>query len=280
MSIGSSNEWTLSRTQPSTLIDNMPKRDLIFKKPIMNAAGVLGFAPDFHAPVPWEHLGAFVTNPVSLRARTVTTSPVLIEFAGGFLLHTGLPNPGFHAVLKKHLRRWADSPLPIIVHLMADRPEETKQMVQTLEGKDNVLAVELGFAPLLADDIIFLAIEMCLGELPLIISLPPEQVLDLGMRILEAGAAAISLGAPRGTLPPTSDTFLRKNDQEIEEFITGRLFGPTLFPRSLNTVNVASKLGYPVIAAGGIYTEDQAQTMLAAGAMAVQIDAGLWLPKV
>ncbi len=257
----------------------MPKRDLIFAKPLMNAAGTLGFAPDFRAPIPWDHFGAFVTNPISLRARSVTSRPALIEYSGGFLLHTGLPNPGFHAVVKKNARHWADSPLPIIVHLMADRPEETKQMVQALEGVDNVLAVELGFAPLLAGDIILLAIETCLGELPLIISLPPEQVLGLGTQVLEAGAVAISLGAPRGALPLLSTAATQESDKKAEELVTGRLFGPSLLPVSLNIVSVAAKLRYPIIAAGGVYTEDQAQTMLTAGAMAVQIDAGLWLPK-
>jgi hypothetical protein len=36
---------------------------------------------------------------------------------------------------------------------MADRPEETQHMVRMLESQENVMAVELGFAPLLANDI-------------------------------------------------------------------------------------------------------------------------------
>ena len=63
---------------------------------------------------------------------------------------------------------------------MADRPEEIQRMVRMLESQENVLAAELGFAPLLANDIIMLTLEMCLGELPLIFSLPVEQVLSLG----------------------------------------------------------------------------------------------------
>ena len=48
---------------------------------------------------------------------------------------------------------------------MADRPEETQRMVRMLEGIDNVMAVELGFAPLLSNDIILLNLEMCVGDL-------------------------------------------------------------------------------------------------------------------
>src|SRR5512135_2552819 len=178
----------------------MPKRDLIFQKPYMNAAGALGFAPDSHADLKWDDFGAFITNPISLRPRKGAASPALLEYAGGFLLHTGLPNPGFRAALSKYGRRWQEAPLPIIVNLMADRPDETRIMVQALEGLDNVLSVELGFAPLLAPDIIALAVEMCRGELPLIISLPEEQILDLGGRLVELGAAALSLAPPRGAL--------------------------------------------------------------------------------
>ena len=62
----------------------MFKQDLTFSTPYMNAAGTLGFAPDYRAPVPWDSSGAFVTNPLSLRARKPTTNPALIENPGGF----------------------------------------------------------------------------------------------------------------------------------------------------------------------------------------------------
>ena len=158
------------------------KRDLNFSTRFMNAAGSLGFAPDLRAGISLDTLGAFVTNPFSLRPRLPTSQPAVIEYPGGFLLHTGLPNPGLKSGIKKYAQKWNKSDLPIIVNLMADRPEETQNMVQMLEETENVMAVELGFAPLLADDIILLTLEMCLAELPLIFSLPVEQVLSLGPR--------------------------------------------------------------------------------------------------
>src|SRR5512141_573128 len=150
----------------------MSKRDLYFSKPLMNAAGSLGFAPDTRVGISLESLGAFVTNPFSLRPRRPTAKPAVIDHPGGFLLHTGLPNPGFRAGVKRYSAKWARAELPIIVHLMADRPEETQRMVRMLEAQENIMAVELGFAPLLANDIILIILEMCLGELPLIFSLP------------------------------------------------------------------------------------------------------------
>lgn len=245
----------------------MPKRDLIFRKPLMNAAGFLGFAPDTRAPVPWDELGAFVTNPLSMRPRKAASSLALLEYPGGFLMHSGLPNPGLPAALKRYAARWQAAPLPIIVHLMADRPEQSRQMVQALERLENVMAVELGFAPLLAPDIIALAVEMCRAEVPLIVSLPAEQILDLGGRLLSLGAAALSLAAPRGALPKDG------------ALITGRLFGPALYPGALQAVYSAAKLGFPIIGGGGVSSQAELEAMLAAGALAVQMDAGFWLPR-
>lgn len=241
------------------------KRDLYFDKPLMNASGSLGFAPDSRAGIALDSFGAFVTNPFSLRPRLPTTKPELIEYPGGFLLHTGLPNPGLRSGIKKHGPRWDKSSLPIIVHLMADRPEETQNMVRMLESQENVMAAELGFAPLLANDIIMLTLEMCLGELPLIFSLPVEQVLSLGPRLIQGGAQAISISAPRGALSTDNSSM-----------ITGRLYGPSLFPQTLETVYSAAKLGLPIIGAGGLWNKENADGMLSAGALAVQVDAALW----
>jgi dihydroorotate dehydrogenase (NAD+) catalytic subunit len=262
----------------------MPKRDLYFRTPILNAAGMLGFAPDLRqnpgffttpeaeqsgAEKPgfsgWDNLGAFVTNPLSWRPRRVTAHPAVVEYPGGFLLHTGLPNPSLGAAVKKYAHKWADSSLPIIVHLMADRPEETARMVEALENVENVMAAELGFAPLLADDIILTSLEMSLGELPLIVSLPMEDAVRLAPRVIEAGAAAVSLAAPRGALT-----------EDGGQMTGGRLYGPSLFPLALEAVHRLAGAGVPVIGGGGIYAREQVEIMKEAGAMAVQVDAVLW----
>src|SRR5574340_231644 len=229
----------------------------------MNAAGTLGFAPDTRLPVDWEELGAFISNPVSLRRRLPAAQPACLEFPGGFLMHTGLPNPGIEAVLKRHAGAWRDARLPVIVHLMADRPEETARMVRALEGLENVMGVELGFAPLLADDILLLAVEMSAGELPLVVALEPAQVLRLGPRLPERGASALSQACPRGALL----------HEETRGLVHGRLYGPSLFPQALEGVQTAARAGLPIIAAGGVWSQEGARQMLEAGAMAVQMDA-------
>jgi dihydroorotate dehydrogenase (NAD+) catalytic subunit len=155
---------------------------------------------------------------------------------------------------------------------MADRPEETKRMVESLEGVENVMAAELGFAPLLTDDIILTAVEMSLGELPLIVSLPMEDAVRLAPRVMEAGAAAVSLSALRGSLNLTP----APSPERRGEMITGRLYGPSLFPQSLETVRRLAGAGVPVIGGGGVYKRGQVEVMKEAGAIAVQLDAVLW----
>lgn len=243
----------------------MFKYDLTFRASLLNAAGFLGFAPQPRASVNLEELGAFITNPISLRPRLPAARPELLPFQGGFLLHNGLPNPGFSAVLRRYSRHWADATLPIIPHLMADRPEETARMVRSLEGLENVAAIELGFAPQLSNDILLLAVQMCLGELPLIVNLPFEQVLVIGTQLIQLGASALSLAAPRGALPASAGSL-----------VTGRLYGPAFFPQSLALVRDAARLGLPIIGGAGVYTKDNALAMLENGALAVQMDAVLW----
>lgn len=248
------------------------KRDIYFSHPLTNAAGTLGFDPlvalrTLKTRQVWDQLslGAFVTNPISFRPRLPASPPAMREYPGGFLLHTGLPNPGLPAVLKKYARHWASAPLPVIVHLMADRPEETARMVRMLENVENVMAVEFGFAPGLSDDILSYAVEMSQGELPIIVSLPWDQVLRLAPGLLALGAQAVSLAAPRGLL------FSDDGKQ-----LTGRLFGPALWPQAMLLVRDAVRAGIPLIGGCGVFAPEQAQAMLNAGAMAVQLDALLW----
>ena len=244
------------------------KRDLYFSKPLINAAGSLGFAPDPRNGIRLDSFGAFVTNPISLRPRLPTAHPTVVEFPGGFLMHTGLPNPGFNAIVKKYSAKWNRADLPIIVHLMADRPEETQKMVRELENVENVMAAQLGFAPLLSDDIILMNLEMCLGELPLIFALSHEQVLTVGPKLMEGGASAISIASPRGAMYDKDG-----------KLITGRMYGQSLFPRSLDVVRSAAMSGLNVIGSGGVWSQADVESMLKAGAMAVETDARLWVPK-
>jgi dihydroorotate dehydrogenase len=232
--------------------------------PLMNAAGSLGFAPNLRIPSLWSEFGAFVTNPVSMQPRKPASGKRWQAFSGGVLFHSGYPNPGFWKVLEQFGPRWAQAPLPVIVHLLASQPEELQRCVLELETAENILAIEIGFPEAIGKQEAVQVISAALGELPLIARLPLTRSVDLAPALIEAGVVAVSLAPPRGTLPMGDDV------------ISGRLYGPALYPLALQVVGELNQAGVAVIGAGGIYHRQQVEGMHRAGAWAVQVDLALW----
>lgn len=243
----------------------MPKFDLIFDPPLMNAAGSLGFAPDRRGPVALERLGAFVTNPVSLQPRSPAQGPRLLAFPGGFLLHSGHPNPGLRRAIQRYAGGWRRAPLPVIVHLLAETPGEVHSMIERLERVEGVAGIELGLPPGCDPGSALELVRAAQGELPLVIRLPAEQAGLLALALAGSGAAALSLAPPRGALPAPGG-----------ELTGGRLYGPAVLPAALQAVREACRGGLPVIGAGGVYAPADLEAMFAAGAAAVQLDTVLW----
>lgn len=231
----------------------------------MNAAGSLGFAPNAHSDVSLENFGAFVTNPISPRPRKTASPPRLVSFPGGVLLHTGYPNPGVSRAIKLYAAAWARAPLPVIVHLLPGKPEETRKAVLRIEELENVIALEIGLGADASPNLVKDIVQSAMGELPVMIQISLSRVLDLSEAAMEAGAAAVILGAPRGSMV-TGDG----------KIVSGRLYGPAIFPQALEVVRQCANAGFPVIGAGGVEGQAQTEAMLAAGAVAVQMDVALW----
>jgi dihydroorotate dehydrogenase (NAD+) catalytic subunit len=246
----------------------MPKYDLSLTPPIMNAAGFLGFAPAPRGGLDLPQLGAFVTNPVSLKRRTPAQGARFLPFPGGFLLHTGHPNPGLKQLIRHSARHWARSSLPLIVHLLAENTEEVAQMVKRLETVEGVRGIELGIPPEADLRMVIEMVEAAIGELPLIVRLPMERALELGKGIVQDDIFALSLAPPRGALPDTDG-----------HLVHGRLYGPAIFPLALEITQKLASFGRPVFAAGGVHSPQDAQLLLSCGATAVQLDSVLWVPS-
>lgn len=238
--------------------------DLYLASPWMNAAGSLGYAP----PPRWTlepAPGAFVTHPISLRPRRPAEARALIPYPGGFLLHTGWPNPGFREVLHTFRTRWAQAELPVWVHLLGSSPADIDQMVRGLEGCENIAAVELSLPPHASPGEMLEMIAAGIGELPLVVSLPLDTPQHWWGRMVSAGVSAVTVAAPRGSLMVNGS------------LLSGRLYGPALLPQALRAVRSAAGVGLPVIAGCGVFSQGAGEALLRAGAWAVQVDALLWL---
>ena len=152
-------------------------------------------------------------------------------------------------------------------------------MAASLEGLENIAALELGFAPMLDEEILCQTVRTCLGELPLIIQLSFEQALILGPRLVKEGIAAISLAPPRGMVALTPNPSLKGRGESVtENWVMGRLGGTALYPQALLAVRDAVQANLSVIGAGGVDTKAKAEAMLSAGALATQVDTSLWKP--
>jgi dihydroorotate dehydrogenase len=236
----------------------------LFNPPLLNAAGTLGFAPDLHSGVPWERLGGFVTNPISNQARRPAGGKRIVEVAGGVLLHTGHTNLGFNKAVKRFRGRWEKSPLPVIVHLLADEPRVMEKMIVRVETIENVAGVEIGFPAEVEANLAAEVLQAAVGELALLARVSLTRAVELADGLLKAGASAICLGPPRGAI---------EDDQAV---VTGRMYGPGIFPQVLYATRELVRQGVPVIAGGGVYSPADVEALADAGALAAQVDTALW----
>ena len=215
--------------------------------------------PAHHAPssTRWARLSL---TPISRRPRVPAGNRCCLPFPGGFLLHTGLPNPGISRAVSRYRRAWANAPLPVIVHLLVETPEKRLlNMIRKIEGLENVLAIELGLSPECTPEALAEYMEATIGELPAIPCLNPDQVPVLLPALKELSPTAVHLTLPRGALPGLDGAL-----------VTGRLYGPAVFPQMLKAAQTLMDAGLQVIADGG------GEAMLSVGVTAVGLAEALW----
>jgi dihydroorotate dehydrogenase len=92
-----------------------------------------------------------------------------------------------------------------------------------------------------------------------------ERSIELATEAMNSGATAISLAPPRGLYPTING-----------ELVKGRMYGPAILPIALKVVHELYQMSIPVIGAGGVYSQEQADAMLTEGALAVQLDSLFW----
>lgn len=244
------------------------KQGLPLDNPVMIAAGCAGFGSEYRPLLDTAALGAFVTNPLTLAPRKAARTTQALPTTDAVLIHTGLPNPGLRAAVRQYSRQWQRLECPVIVHLAADTPDNMERCVALLEEAHAVSALEIGFRDEEDPALVAHVLQAAIGELPVIVRAPFGRAPEFAELAEQAGAQALTVSAPpRGTLPAPRG----------KGWLQGRLYSAAHFPLALQQVRaLAGQTHLPLIGAGGIYTAAQVQTMLAAGATAVQLDALVW----
>lgn len=238
--------------------------DLGLSSPWMNAAGFMGYLPVHDSA---EHFspGSFVTNPISLLARSPAQNRFVTAYQGGFLMHTGHPNPGLKYVLKNYASRWRGLSLPVWAHLLISNADECQAMVRELEEVENVTVVELGLPPACGRARQLEMIDAAMGELPLVVCLPLDEInRERVKELADRNVAGLVISAPRGTVARNG------------RLVHGRLFGPSLHPLMLEKLVHLRGMNIPILAGCGIFSKEQGESALAAGAAAVQVDGWCW----
>ena len=94
------------------------KHSLIVATPVLAAAGTLGFGDRYRDLLDLDKLGALTTNPVTVDAWKPARGTRIVPLDAGFLLHTGLPNPGLKRVVSQYRKTWARLSIPVVLHLV------------------------------------------------------------------------------------------------------------------------------------------------------------------
>lgn len=250
----------------------MNKQELNLSNPLVNLPGFLGFSPSARALETirgfeeWGGFGAFITDPLTWRPRSLAEDSGLRETDGQVIIHTGFPNRGFKSALKVLEGKWARSPLPIIPSLMEADLQSALEMVRGLETLENIAALNL-MPPLhnLSEIQAWLAVLPAFGaELPLIFCSPADLILIWGKAFLAAGVSALLPAPARGLIQHQGKPF------------GGRLYGAPQYPAARRLAQECAQRAIPLIAAGGIDSREKVEELAGEHPLAIALDLPLW----
>jgi dihydroorotate dehydrogenase (NAD+) catalytic subunit len=258
---------------------------LKLRHPVINASGcfdalaaarVFGEA-ELYAAFPFA---AYVSKTITLSAREGNPPPRLWESAAGLINSIGLPNRGLDAYLEHDLAALAGLPVPLITNVMGSTADEVAELVEALEDRPQVAAIELNVScPNVATGLDIGADPNGLEALmrhvrprsskPLIVKLTPNtaDVAACAAAAQAGGADAVSLINTLRALaltPDGSGAWLGGG--------SGGLSGPAIRTVALAQVAlVARAVTIPVVGMGGVASGRDARDLIDAGATIVAV---------
>ena len=253
--------------------------------PVVNGSGtfdviaarrVFGAALDDNFP-----FSAFVSKTITLEPRLGNPPPRLFETAAGMINSIGLPNRGLAGYLEHDLPELATLPVPLITNVMGSNADEVGQLLEALDGRDEVAAIELnvscpnvktgldiGSDP--AELSKLLAAVRGKTSKPLIVKLTPNTA-----NVALVASAAEASGADAVSLINTLRAFAADPSQPGKAWLgggTGGQSGPAIRAVALaQTSAVAAAIELPIVAMGGIASAANARQFLDAGALVIAV---------
>lgn len=223
---------------------------------------------------------AYVSKTMTLEPRPGNPPPRLWELGQGMINSIGLPNKGIERFLVEDLPQYAALPVPLIVSAMGFSADELSQVLERLDERPEIAAIELNFScpNVKTGNIVgsdpaecgaMVAALRPLTHKPLIAKLAPSTARPdlVAVAAAEQGVDAVSL---INTLPGAA--FAPGTSRPWLGAGSGGISGPQLRPVALAQVlRVAAAVDVPVVGMGGVESADDARRLLDAGARLVAV---------
>ncbi|MBJ7354525.1 MAG: hypothetical protein JHC98_06830 [Thermoleophilaceae bacterium] len=252
--------------------------------PIVNASGTYDalaarrvFGDAFERNFPFS---AYVSKTITLDPRAGNPPPRLWELGQGMINSIGLPNKGLVRFVEEDLSEYATLPAPLIVSVMGFSVDELIAILEALDGRDEIAALELNFScpnvktgNIVGSDPVECEAMMTQlrahSDKPMIAKLAPSTSRPdlVAMAAESAGADAVSL---INTLPGMA--FAPGTSRPWLGAGSGGISGPAVRAVALGqVVRVSTSVRIPVIGMGGVENSRDAQQLLDAGARLVAV---------
>lgn len=229
---------------------------------------------------------AYVSKTITLRPREGNPPPRLWEAAAGLVNSIGLPNRGLEGYLEHDLPQLARLPVPLVTNVMGSSVEEFAALVEALQDRDEVAAIELNVScPNVESGCISIGtdagetralVERCRGEtdVPVLAKLSPS-VSDVA-----AIATAAAEGGAHGLVLINTVRGIAIDRDRLQPLLGGGgggLSGPAIKPVALHAIfHARAATGLPIIGMGGVASAQDCIEFLAAGASLVGIGTSLF----
>ena len=251
-----------------------------FKNPVIAASGTFGFGAEYGELYDVSKLGGISTKGLTLNKKQGNEGRRIHETSSGIMNSVGLQNPGVDGFIRDELPKMRKLDTIILANLGGATLEDYLSGIEKLNNTE-VDLIELniscpnvkcggmafGIKTEVAKDIVKAVKSIC--KKPLMVKLSPnaEDIVDMAVGCMEAGADSLSLVNTFKAL--AIDINKRK---PVFDNLTAGLSGPAIKPIALRMVNeVCKAVSIPVVGMGGIVTAEDAIEFIMAGAHAVQI---------